>query len=153
MGVLTTKGFTRNQKGTIAEAAIAHAAVRLGIEVYRPAFEGGRCDPIFALGRHLLRVQCKWATRDRDAVIVRCYSARRTANGVVRRTYARREVDAIAAYCAELDHCYLLPAEVFAGRAQVHLRLARARNNQMERIHWASSFELECLDWRKFLGP
>ena len=40
--------LTTNQKGAIAEAAITKAAVELGIEVYRPSFEGGRYDLIFA---------------------------------------------------------------------------------------------------------
>ena len=70
--------LTTNQKGAIAEAAITKAAFELGIEVYRPAIEGGRYDMIFALenGR-LLRVQCKWAARHKDVLLIRCYSCRR----------------------------------------------------------------------------
>jgi hypothetical protein len=34
--------LTTNQKGAVAEAAIAKAAFEPGIEVYRPAIEGGR---------------------------------------------------------------------------------------------------------------
>jgi hypothetical protein len=33
---------TPSQKGAIAETAIAAAATKLGIEIYRPVFEGGR---------------------------------------------------------------------------------------------------------------
>ncbi|MGH3084541.1 MAG: hypothetical protein ACRDNP_10895 [Gaiellaceae bacterium] len=43
--------LTTDQKGVIAETAIAHAATKLGIEVYRPIVEGGRFDMIFLLGR------------------------------------------------------------------------------------------------------
>jgi hypothetical protein len=34
--------LTTNQKGAIAETAIAAAAVRLGIGVWRPLVDGGR---------------------------------------------------------------------------------------------------------------
>ena len=52
--------LTTDQKGAIAETAIAHEATKLGIEVYRPIAEGGRFDMIFLLGDELARVQCKW---------------------------------------------------------------------------------------------
>jgi PD-(D/E)XK endonuclease len=39
--------LSTNQKGAIAETAITHAAVKLGIAVYRPVAEGGRFDLIF----------------------------------------------------------------------------------------------------------
>jgi len=67
--------LTTNQKGAIAEAEITEAAVELGIEVYRPAIDGGRYDLIFAFqGAALLRVQCRWAGRYDDVILVRCYS-------------------------------------------------------------------------------
>ena len=53
--------LTSNRKGAIAEAAITKRAVELGVDVYRPAVEGGRYDLIFAAGVRLIRVQCKWA--------------------------------------------------------------------------------------------
>jgi hypothetical protein len=53
--------LSTNQKGAIAETAIAHAAIKLGIEVYRPVAEGGRFDLVFAFAdASLARVQCKW---------------------------------------------------------------------------------------------
>ena len=66
--------LTTDQKGAIAETAIAHAAAKLGIEVYRPIAEGGRFDMIFPLGEELVRVQCKWAPRIEDGILVRSYS-------------------------------------------------------------------------------
>jgi hypothetical protein len=35
--------LTTDQKGNIAETAITAAAVRLGVDVYRPVGEGVRC--------------------------------------------------------------------------------------------------------------
>ena len=61
--------LTTDQKGAIAEMAIAWEATRLGIEVYRPITEGGRFDMIFLVGDDLARVQCKWAPRQGDVIV------------------------------------------------------------------------------------
>ena len=145
--------LTTSQKGAVAETAIAYAATRLGIDVYRPVADGGRCDLIFDLGPRLLRVQCKWASRHGETVCVRCYSSRRTAAGLARRTYAPDEIDAIAAYCPDNENSYLLPAAMVTDRAEVWLRLSPSRNNQLVGVHWASAYEFESLNWRLFEGP
>jgi len=108
--------WSTDQKGAIAEAEIAAAAIRLGIDVYRPLQEGGRYDLIFDLGERLLRVQCKWATRVGDVVVVRCYSSRRAIDGMRVRRYTADEVDAIVAYCTEVDRCFVLRPREFVGR-------------------------------------
>jgi hypothetical protein len=72
--------LTTNQKGAVAELAIAHEAAKLGIGVYR-GLGDERCDLIFDVGSRLLRVQCKWAARYGDTVVVRLYSARRAREG------------------------------------------------------------------------
>ena len=51
------------------------------------------------------------------------------------------EIDAIAAYCLELDTCYLIPFEVLGRQRVVQLRLGPTRNNQQRRIRWAREFE------------
>jgi PD-(D/E)XK endonuclease len=140
--------LTSDQKGAIAETAIIHAAIKLGLNVYRPVVEGGRYDMIFEAGSNLLRIQCKWSPRHGDVVALRCYSARRNRNGLLTRLYAEGEIDAFAAYCPELDRCYFLPFELFAGRSQVHLRLGPCRNNQKLGINWAKDFEFAAT-----LGP
>jgi hypothetical protein len=50
--------------------AIQLAATTLGIDVYKPVAEGGRYDMIFDLDDRLLRVQCKWATRRGEVLVV-----------------------------------------------------------------------------------
>jgi PD-(D/E)XK nuclease superfamily protein len=55
--------LTTNQEGAIAETAIVHAAVKLGIGLFKLISDGERYDLIFDVGSRLLRVQCKWATR------------------------------------------------------------------------------------------
>ena len=133
--------LTSDQKGAIAETAIIHAAIKLGANVYTPVVEGGRYDMIFEVGSNLLRIQCKWSPRHGDVVALRCYSARRNRNGLLRRVYAEGEIDAFAAYCPELDRCYLLPFDLFSGRTQISLRLGPCRNDQNFGINWAKDFE------------
>ena len=140
--------LTTDQKGTVAELAISLAATARGIDVYRPVNEGGRYDLILDVERRLVRVQCKWAPRHNDVVVVRCYSSRRTRDGLLRRLYAADEIDAYAAYCEELDRCFFLPYEEVASRREVVLRFCRTRNNQKKGVNWAEDFDFDAR-----LGP
>ena len=133
--------LTTDQKGNIAEAAIALAAIELGLDVYRPVGEGGRYDLILDAAGRLIRVQCKWAAREGDIVVLRCYSARRSAAGFLKRTYSRSEIDAFAAYCADLGSCYFLPIELFDGRSYISLHLKPTRNNQRTGVNWADDLD------------
>ena len=107
--MMSADRLTTDQRGAIAELAIARRAIEMGVEVYRPVVEGGRYDLIFGLGRTLLRVQCKWTRRKRDVIPVPFYSSRRTADGLRRRVYSAVEIDAVAAYCPDVERCFLLP--------------------------------------------
>jgi hypothetical protein len=131
-----------NHKGNVAEAEIAAAAIRLGIPVLKPLVEHGRYDLAFDLGDRLVRVQCKWASVKGDVVVVRLSGYRMTAKGGVKSTYAITEVDAVAAYCGELDRSYLLPVALIAERFSVQLRTKPARNGQLAALHWAADYEL-----------
>jgi PD-(D/E)XK endonuclease len=133
---------TPTQKGNIAEAKLAAAAIELDIGVSRPLCEGQRYDLIFDLHPQLLRVQCKWAARKGDVVVVRIRTSRYTPNGYVRTTYDASEVDAIGVYCPELEACYLLPIAEFDGQGYAHLRLSRTRNKQRGAIRMASAYRL-----------
>jgi hypothetical protein len=135
--------LTTDQKGAIAEAAIAFAAIERGIGVFKPLSDGERYDLIFDLRPALVRVQCKFAVQRDDVIVVYCYSSRRTATGLRRRAYARDEIDAFAAYCPDLHQCYYLPVGEFPGRFAIQLRLREPRNNQRLRINWARDYEFE----------
>ena len=145
--------LSSDQKGAIAESAIVHAAVLLGIGVLKPLTEGVRYDLAFDLGTRLLRVQCKWARRRGDVVAVRCCSTRRGREAFLRRSYTTAEVDGIAAYCPDTGRCYLLPAGLVDGRAELSLRLGATQNGQKRRIRWADDFEFTRLDWDRISGP
>jgi hypothetical protein len=139
--------LTTDQKGTIAETAIMAAAAKLGIGVYKPITDGERYDLIFRVEHRLLRVQCKWARRAGDVVIVLFRSCRRTREGLLHRKYTATEIDAVAAYSLGLDRCFFLPMDVFGGRSTVQLRVAPSRNNQKRGVHWADDYDFERLHW------
>jgi len=138
---------TSDQKGSIAESAIAFAAIKLHIGVLKPLSDGHRYDLVFDTGFRLLRVQCKWAVRRGDVIVVNCRSSRRGRDGFIRSVYSRKEVDVVAGYCAETERCYALPPEVFEGHPVISLRLSPTRNNQLIGVRWARDFEFERLDW------
>jgi hypothetical protein len=133
--------LTTDQKGAVAEAAIAAVALAHGVGVARPLSDE-KYDLIFDLGQRLLRVQCKWSIRAGNVIVIRTRRARRSASGFVHRRYAADEIDAVAAYCQAVDQCYLLPTELSVERAVVQLRLPPCRNNQLLGVHWARDFEL-----------
>jgi hypothetical protein len=132
--------LTTDQKGAIAELAIARAAAELGIGVWG-SYTVERYDLIFDLRPRLVRVQCKWATRRGDIISVPCYANRRNRDGLLRTFYSPEEIDAFAGYCADLDRCYFLSLEKFASRSAIQLRLAPTKNNQRARVNWAKDFE------------
>jgi hypothetical protein len=134
--------LTTDQKGATAELAIAHVAASHGVGVFKPLTDGECCDLIFNVRNTLLRIQCKWASRVGDVLIVRCRRCRRTRDGLLHRGYTADEIDAIAAYSDDVGRCYLLPFELLAGRTTVQLRLAPSRNNQRLGINWADDYEL-----------
>ena len=136
--------LSSNQKGNIAEAAIALEAIRLGIEVLKPVAEHGRYDLALDLGSRIVRVQCKWGSLDRrlGVICVRVGGSRHTPAGYVVSSYSDDEVDAIAVYCGETDQVFLVPIEVVAGKRQLHLRIRTARNSQRACINLASDYQL-----------
>jgi hypothetical protein len=131
---------TSDQKGAIAELAIATRAAQLGIGVWS-AHTVERYDLIFDLRPKLVRVQCKWASRYGDVLIVRCRRNRRSRDGFLVRTYSADEIDAFAAYCEEVDECYFLPFDVFGDRRNIQLRLTSTKTNQALGINWAKDYE------------
>ncbi len=122
-----------NHKGNVAELAIASAASRLGLSVLKPMTEHEPYDLALDLGSRILRVQCKWASCRGDVIrvhVVRCRTSRR---GYVRASYRAEEIDALAAYCQDLDRCYLLSISLVVGRAAIHLRTELPETTRRQR--------------------
>ena len=144
--------LTTNQLGLAAETRIVcNECVLLGIGASRP-LDDERYDLVLDLRPNLLRVQCKWAKRYGDVIIVRCRRCRRGREGLIHRGYRGDEIDSIAAFCLETATCYLLPKELSVDRAAVQLRLAPCRNNHRTGINWACDFELGAT-LRRLRGP
>ncbi len=127
----------------MAEAAVATAAMELGLTVLRPLSEGRRYDIVIDCEPTLLRVQCKLARRHLGVLVVALQTNRCTPDGYVSTSYTATEVDAIAAYDPENRRCFLIPIREAAGRRAVHLRVERARNNQATGIKWARDYEFD----------
>jgi hypothetical protein len=134
--------LTTDQKGAAAELAIAYLAAELGVGVFKPLTDGERYDLIFDFRPRLVRVQCKWASRLDEVLVIRCRRCRRTRAGLLHRSYTADEIDAIAAYSGELRRAFFLPVGLLAGRSTVQLRLSPSRNNQRAGVNWADDFDL-----------
>lgn len=130
-----------NAKGAIAEAEITVAAIRLGWAVLRPVNERARYDLAIDAGSGPLRVQCKWARRRGDVIVVGVRTSRLTPTGYVRTIYTADEIDAIGVFCPDVDRCYLIPATHLEGRGMLHLRLEPARNGQRGAVTMAARYE------------
>ena len=133
--------LSTNDKGNIAEAEIVTAAVRLGIPVLLPVSEHLRYDVAFELAGRLIRVQCKWAPRKNDVILVRFDTSRRGSEGFIRSPYSADEIEAVAAYCPDTDQCYFIPLLVVGDRSAMQLRLAPPRNGQRAAVHFAADYE------------
>ena len=131
-----------NAKGVIAEAEFMAAAIRLGWTVLRPINERARYDLAIDQGAGPMRVQCKWARRQGDVIVVRARTCRLTPTGYVRTTYSADEIDGLGVFCPDVDRCYLVPATDLDGRGTVHLRLEPARNGQRGAVTMAARYEL-----------
>ena len=131
-----------NHKGNVAELAFAATAASLGLRVYSPLTEHGRADLVLGIDGHLLRVQCKWANKRGSVVFISLQTSRRGRNGYIRTTYSADEIDAVGAYCQELESCFLIPVDVAEGKSAITLRLAPPRNGQRAALNWAEQYRL-----------
>lgn len=135
--------LTSNQKGAIADARFTAAAIGLGYFVLRPTPEGRRYDLVLDTGPQLLRVQCKWARRKGQVIVVNARTCRHTpTEGYVRTIYTSAEIDALGVYCPDLDECFLVPIETFEGQGFLYLRLAPTLNNQRVGCRMANQYRL-----------
>lgn len=92
---------------------------------------------------HTRSVRPAWAALARDGRVmtISIGGSRCTPNGDVLSSYAEHEIDLLAAYCGELDRCFLLPASLVAARRQIILRLETPRNGQRACINMAEHYE------------
>lgn len=131
-----------NHKGNVAELAIAKEAAKLGLSVLMPLTEHESYDLALGVNGQLLRVQCKWGRKVDGVVVINLTRSRRGPAGHIRRNYSADEIDAVAAYCGDLDECFLVPIDLVDGKGSLQLRLEPARNSQRAALHFAEKYRL-----------
>jgi prevent-host-death family protein len=132
-----------NEKGDIAEAEIALAAIRAGCTVSRPLTDHPPYDLVIDAGGRVLRVQCKWAALQNGVIQVRLRRCSHSpTQGYIRSSYGADEIDAIAAYCDDLKQCFLIPIALIDGRDWMSLRVDPPRNDQRAALHLAADYTL-----------
>ena len=135
--------FGPNEKGDIAEAEIAAAAIRAGCTVCRPLTDHPPYDLVVEVGVRLLRVQCKWAALKNGVIEVRLRRCSHSPiRGYIRSSYGADEIDAVAAYCDDLRECFLVGIEQVAGQDWLSLRVDAPRNGQRAAVHLAADYTL-----------
>jgi prevent-host-death family protein len=132
-----------NEKGDIAEAEIALAAIRAGCTVSRPLTDHPPYDLVVEAGGRVLRVQCKWAGLQGGVIQVRLRRCSHSpTQGYIRSSYGPDEIDAIAAYCDDLAECFLVPIALVENQDWISLRVDPARNGQRAALHLAADYTL-----------
>lgn len=132
----------KKEIGDVSETAVQFELQRAGLSLTAPVGDRHRYDLVIMLGDHALRVQTKTGRfQDNGIVEFRARSVTQdpTSQRWMSRGYAD-DVDLIAAYCPELNRCYLLPAHEVG--ITVKLRVSTARNNQTTNVRRAVDFEI-----------
>ena len=131
------------RRGDLAEMRVAADVLARGHRVAIPFGEDCPYDLVVDRGGSLERVQVKHTVSDGRVVVVRCRTHSLTGGRVRSVTkYTAETIDWIAVYDATTDRCFYVPAAELGptGAAQLHLRLAPPRNDQVTGIRQAADF-------------
>jgi hypothetical protein len=125
-------------RGNAAEAALLHALVRRGLDVFVPFGSGHPFDlAMYVPDAGFLRVQCKRGWALRGCVVFNAYS---TDHGSGPRGYIGL-ADLFGVYFPPSEQVFLAPVDAF-GVTEGRLRLEPPRNNQRKGIRMAAEFEI-----------
>jgi hypothetical protein len=125
-------------RGNAAEAAVLHALVKRGLDVFVPFGSGHPFDlAVYVPPAGFLRVQCKRGWALRGCVVFNAYS---TDHGRGPRGYAGL-ADLFGVYFPPAEAVFLTPIAAVAA-TEGRLRLAPTRNNQRKGIRLAADFEI-----------
>jgi PD-(D/E)XK endonuclease len=124
-------------RGNAAEAAVLHALVKRGLDVFVPFGSGHPFDlAVYVPEAGFLRVQCKRGWALRGCVVFNAYS---TDHGSGPRGYAGL-ADLFGVYFPPSDEVFLTPIDAVGAKGR--LRLEPPRNHQRKRIRLAAEFEI-----------
>jgi PD-(D/E)XK endonuclease len=125
-------------RGNAAEAAVLHALVKRGLDVFVPFGSGHPFDlAVYVPDTGFLRVQCKRGWALRGCIVFNAYS---TDHGSGPRGYAGL-ADLFGIYFPPSEEVFLTPIDAVAA-TEGRLRFEPPRNNQRKRIRMAAEFEI-----------
>jgi hypothetical protein len=127
--------------------AVMLALRQAGFAILVPFGENTRYDLVIDDGSSFARVQCKTGRLRQGAVrfaVCSCYG-HHFRPGNARRDY-QGEIDHFGVHCPETSSVYLVPIGHLSVRSQAALRVEPARNNQKDRIRWATDYEIGRVD-------
>jgi hypothetical protein len=125
-------------RGNAAEAAVLHALVKRGLDVFVPFGSGHPFDlAVYVPDTGFLRVQCKRGWALRGCIVFNAYS---TDHGSGPRGYAGL-ADLFGVYFPPSEDVFLTPIDAVAS-SEGRLRFEPPRNNQRKRIRMAAEFEI-----------
>lgn len=126
-------------RGNAGEAAVLHALVRRGLDVFVPFGSGHPFDlAVYVPEAGFLRVQFKRGWALRGCVVFNAYS---TDHGRGPRGYAGL-ADLFGVYFPPSEQVFLTPIDAVPA-TEGRLRFEPPRNNQRKRIRLASDFEID----------
>jgi len=129
--------MSKQEKGKIAEFAVAARLAELGYTVLFPVGESKPYDLVAEKGGIFIRIQCKYTSGNRDIVCVRTCSMNQTN----RKHYTKSEIDYIAAFDAHSRSVLFVPAEMLGeGKWMLNFRHTAAKNNQTRGIHYVADY-------------
>jgi hypothetical protein len=126
-------------RGNAAEAAVLHALVKRGLDVFVPFGSGHPFDlAVYVPDAGFLRIQCKRGWALRGCVVFNAYS---TDHGSGPRGYAGL-ADLFGVYFPPSEKVFLAPIDAVAA-TEGRLRFEPPRNNQRKRIRMAADYEVD----------
>jgi hypothetical protein len=135
--------LSTNRLGQLAILKVEERAIQLGLIVSKPTIEC-RYDLILDDGQRLYRVQVKYAGgqpwKGRAGVL--CVGLQKWRGSARKRLppYATSEIDALLVYLKSLDRILWIGPELFAGRRELQIRTAPAKNNQRKGCLFAEDY-------------
>jgi hypothetical protein len=100
-----------------------------------------RYDMVIDAGGRFVRAQCKTGRLRAGSIIFNTCSVRSNTRAAHARAYDG-EADVFLVYCADVAKVYVVAVDE-AARRSMRLRVEAARNNQCQKIQWATDFELD----------
>jgi hypothetical protein len=126
-----------NQKGDIAETAVALDLLQKGYKVCVPFGDDHRFDLLaYKDIGDFKRVQVKYCGGGTDTVIVSCASRRK--NGWVK--YKEGEIDWIAAFHPQTNQVFYIPGQEAVNRKEINLRLFPQKGRGGKKPKWAKDY-------------